>query len=97
MSREALVESLPVLAKESDIAQQVPALRVENLNVDVTETMLRKIFGRVGGVTSVSISHDPVTRNSNGIAHVKFINMEYGMQSFSNPLNISHRSTQSVK
>ncbi len=90
MSHEALDESLPIPAMESNVTQQAPALCVENLNVDVTEATLRIFFGRVGGVTSVSISHDPVTRNSNGIAHVKFINMEYGMQSFSNPLNISH-------
>ena len=86
MSRETVDESLLIPAAESsNITQQAPALRVENLNVDVTETMLRKVFGRVGGVTSVSISRDPVTRKSNGIGHVKFINVDYGMHSFSKP------------
>ena len=82
MSCEAVDESLLVPATESNIKQQIPALRVENLNVDVTEKTLRKVFRRVGGVKSVSISRDPVTMKSNGIGHVKFINMDYGMPSF---------------
>ena len=81
-----LEKSFPIQATEFKVTQQVPALRVANLNVDVTETMLGNFFGRVGGVTAVSLSRDPVTGNSNGIGHVKFINMDYGMQSFQTPL-----------
>jgi RNA recognition motif-containing protein len=61
---------IPILASESKVTQSVPALHVENLNVDVTEAMLRNVFGRVGGVTAVMINRDPVTRKSNGIGHV---------------------------
>ena len=34
----------------------------------------------------MSISRDPVSRKSNGIGFVKFINMEYDLQSFQTPL-----------
>ena len=86
MSPEAVYESLLVPATEFDIKQQAPALHVENFDVDITETTLRKVFGRVGGVPSLSISQDPVTGKSNSIGHIKFINMDYGMQSFETSL-----------
>jgi RNA recognition motif-containing protein len=81
MSCETLNESLPIPATESNILQPAPVLRVGNLNVDVTERTVRKVFGRLEGIISPSISRDSVTRNRNGIGLVKFINVEYDIQS----------------